>query len=70
MEEDDSRPGPTDNSDKVSDESFHCTSATRVTKKGSLYNEGYLSMGFTWAGSNISVQSQVYVGSPHKTIRS
>jgi hypothetical protein len=39
MGEDDSRPGPVDNSDKVSDEelqsseSFHCTSATRVTKK-------------------------------------
>jgi hypothetical protein len=34
MEEDDPRPGPTDNSDKVSDEelqsseTFHCTSAT------------------------------------------
>jgi hypothetical protein len=42
MEEDDSRSGPTDDSDKVSDEklqsseSFHCTSATRVTKSPSL----------------------------------
>jgi hypothetical protein len=39
MEEDDSRPGPTDNSDKVSEEElqssalFHCPSATRITNK-------------------------------------
>jgi hypothetical protein len=48
MEEEDSRPRPTDNSDKVSDEelqsseSFHCTSATRDTKKVRLYIESYL----------------------------
>jgi hypothetical protein len=42
IEEEDSRPRPTDNSDKVSDEelqsseSFHCTSATRDTKSPSL----------------------------------
>jgi hypothetical protein len=65
MEEDDSRPGPTDKSDKVSDEelqsfkSFHCTSARRFTKKVHLYDESYLSMGFTWAGRYISVQRQV-----------
>jgi hypothetical protein len=64
-EGDDSRPGPTDNSGKVSDEvlqssgSFHCTSARRFTKKVRLYNESYLSMGFTWAGRYISVQRQV-----------
>jgi hypothetical protein len=46
-----------DSSDKVSDEelqsseSFHCISATRDTKKVRLYNESYLSMGFTWAGN-------------------
>jgi hypothetical protein len=56
MEENDSRPGPTDYFDKVggeelqSSESFHCASGTRVTKKFRIYNEGYLSMGFTWAG--------------------
>jgi hypothetical protein len=64
-EEDYSRPGPVDNFDKVSDkklqpsESFHCTSVTRVTNKACHYNESYLSMGFTWAGRYISVQSQV-----------
>jgi hypothetical protein len=56
MEEEDSRPRPTDNSDKVNElelqfsESFHCTSATR-DKKFRLYSESYLSMGFTWAGN-------------------
>jgi hypothetical protein len=65
MEEEESRPGTMDNSDKVSDEelqsseSFHCTSATRVTKKPHLYNESCLSIGFTWAGTYISAQSQV-----------
>jgi hypothetical protein len=65
MEEDDSRPGPTDNSGKVSDEelqsyeSLHCSSATRIARKVRLYNESYMSMGFTWAGRYISVQSQV-----------
>jgi hypothetical protein len=54
MEEQDSRPRPTDNSDKVNyeelqfSESFHCTSATRDTR---LYSESYLSMGFPWAGN-------------------
>ncbi|XP_072909831.1 zinc finger BED domain-containing protein 5-like isoform X6 [Hemitrygon akajei] len=56
MEEEDSRPRPTDNSDKVTDEelqsseSFHCTSAKMDTKKVRFYNESYLSMGFTWTG--------------------
>jgi hypothetical protein len=42
MEEEDSRPRPTDNSGKFCDEelqsseSFHCTSATRDTKKAVL----------------------------------
>jgi hypothetical protein len=47
-----------DNSDEVSDEEsqasnkFHSTSATTDTKKVCLYNESYLSMGFTWTSDS------------------
>jgi hypothetical protein len=32
---------------------FHCTGATVDTKKVHLYNESYISMGFTWTGDSI-----------------
>jgi hypothetical protein len=45
-----------DNSYEVNDEEsqasekFHCISAISDTKKVRLYNESYLSVGFTWTG--------------------
>jgi hypothetical protein len=57
MKEGDFSPRHTNNSDKVGDEEsqasdkFHCTSAT-ADKKVCLYNENYLSMGFTWTGDS------------------
>jgi hypothetical protein len=58
IKERDFSPRHMDNSDDVSDEEsqafdkFHCTSATTDTRKVLLYNESYLSMGFTWAGDS------------------
>jgi hypothetical protein len=56
FEEEEFRPRHTDNSDEVSyeelqaSEKFHCTSTPTDAKKACLYNESYLSMGFTWTG--------------------
>jgi hypothetical protein len=58
FEEGDFSPRHTGNCDEVSDEEsqasdkFHCTIATTNTKKARLYNESYLSMGFTWTGDS------------------
>jgi hypothetical protein len=47
-----------ENSDEVSDEEskasdkFHCTGATTNTTKVRVYNESYLSMGFTRTGDS------------------
>jgi hypothetical protein len=56
IKEGDFSPSHMDNSDEVHGEEtqdfhkFHCNSATTDTKKVLLYNESYLSMGFTWTG--------------------
>jgi hypothetical protein len=53
MNEEDFSPKHMNNSDEVSDEAsqasdeFHSTCVTMNTKKVCLYNESYLSMGFT-----------------------
>jgi hypothetical protein len=58
IKEGDFSPRHTDNSDGVSNEESqgyekcHCTSATMDTEKVNLYNESFLSMGFTWAGDS------------------
>ncbi|XP_068115889.1 zinc finger BED domain-containing protein 5-like [Hyperolius riggenbachi] len=51
MEEGDSRPGPsTESTDQASDDeaAVHCEN--KDSKKVRLYNESYLSLGFTWIG--------------------
>jgi hypothetical protein len=53
IKEGDFSPRHTDNSEESeASDKFHCTSASTDTKKVRLYNESYLSMGFTWTGDS------------------